>query len=493
MKTIKSLILGSAAGLLAMGGAQAADLPVKAKAVEYVRICSLYGAGFYYIPGTDTCIKLGGYVRVDLAVNGGDYNPGLSGPIGAQNRLSNYYTSRARTDVTIDTRTATEYGVVRTYSDLVFSWTSGSYTSAANGGTTFSETGASQNGIGQATLGMYHAFIQFAGFTLGRTYSIFDTPWQSYPAGGPDTIPGGSNNVTGVNQLTYTADFGQGVSGSVSLEDTTAQLTSNVLNLGAPTAATLVTGSYGTNDIGGTRMPDILGQVRVDQAWGLFQLSAALHNNHAAYYGATEASGHPNDKLGFAIQGGLSIKNIPTGPGDTINLNAVYTDGASKYNFQSLMPTSYAMYGGTNLPGAYQSIAFAQVADATFTAGTGLETVKTWGIRGGYTHNWSPNWASSIYGGYAQLKYGNTAKTAIQAAYGANINPDFNFSVVGFGTVWTPVKNLAFSGDVNFTWLDQKSTGVINGAAAAVAKPAAVYELKDQMGVSALFRAQRNF
>ena len=69
MKMVKSLILGSAAGLIAMSGAQAADLPVKAKAVEYVRICSLYGAGFYYIPGTDTCIKLGGYLRVDLALN----------------------------------------------------------------------------------------------------------------------------------------------------------------------------------------------------------------------------------------------------------------------------------------------------------------------------------------------------------------------------------------------------------------------------------------
>ena len=65
MKMVKSLILGSAAGILAMSGAQAADLPVKAKAVEYVRICSLYGAGFYYIPGTDTCIKFSGYVRSD--------------------------------------------------------------------------------------------------------------------------------------------------------------------------------------------------------------------------------------------------------------------------------------------------------------------------------------------------------------------------------------------------------------------------------------------
>ena len=74
MKTIKSLILGSTAGLLAVGGAQAADLPVKAKAVEYVRICSLYGAGFFYIPGTDTCIKLGGYLRADLTINGQIYD-----------------------------------------------------------------------------------------------------------------------------------------------------------------------------------------------------------------------------------------------------------------------------------------------------------------------------------------------------------------------------------------------------------------------------------
>ena len=75
MKMVKSLILGSAAGLLAMSGAQAADLPVKAKAVEYVRICSLYGAGFFYIPGTDTCIKLGGYLRIDTTFNGGIYGP----------------------------------------------------------------------------------------------------------------------------------------------------------------------------------------------------------------------------------------------------------------------------------------------------------------------------------------------------------------------------------------------------------------------------------
>ena len=64
MTKIKSLLLGTAAGLLAVGGAQAADMPVKAAPVQYVKICSLYGDGFYYIPGTDTCLKMGGYVRV---------------------------------------------------------------------------------------------------------------------------------------------------------------------------------------------------------------------------------------------------------------------------------------------------------------------------------------------------------------------------------------------------------------------------------------------
>jgi hypothetical protein len=104
MNMTKSLILGSAAALLAMGGAQAADLPLKAKAVEYVRICSLYGAGFYYIPGTDTCIKIGGVLRVDVTFNGSLYDTpamynGGATNVAYHNRTSDYYASRARTTV----------------------------------------------------------------------------------------------------------------------------------------------------------------------------------------------------------------------------------------------------------------------------------------------------------------------------------------------------------------------------------------------------------
>ena len=503
----KSLLLGTAAGLIAVGGAQAADLPVKAKAVEYVKICSLYGAGFYYMPGTDTCIKFGGYVRADMLGNtNSDYGIGQGAPGGANNRLDNYYQSRARMDFTVDTRTATEYGVVRTYADMIFSWDSQA-TTASN---------PSAFSTGSATLGLYHAFIQFAGFTFGRTVSIFDTPWQSYPAGGPDFLPGGSNNVTGVNQVAYTADFGQGITASVALQDLTtaaggqtnlynASITAGGLSgftSASAAGAAFIQGIYGTNDWGGTRTPDIVGQVRVDQAWGLAQFSVAAHELHTAYYGTTEPTGHPDDKWGFAVQGALSIKNIPTGAGDSINLQAVYTDGATRYNFQSLFPQNIYIYGGSGI--AYQSLGFAGMADGVFGTGTGIDTVKTWGFRGGYTHNWSPNWASSIYGAYAQLRYGDTGKALIcanfVAAFGAataTCNPDFNLAVVGGNVVWTPVKNLAFTADLSYVWLDQKYSGTIPAVAAtgnaAVAKPVATYELKDQGNLQLLLRAQRNF
>ena len=147
-----------------------------------------------------------------------------------------------------------------------------------------------------------------------------------------------------MNQATYTAQFGNGVSGSVSVQDPTVQNQTNIWNTSYATSATLIGGSYGTNSFGGTRAPDVIGKIAVDQAWGFAQLSVVGHNNHVSYYGTTEPTGHPDDKWGFAVQGALSIKNIPTGPGDVINMQAIYTDGATKYNFNSLMPTTYAMY-----------------------------------------------------------------------------------------------------------------------------------------------------
>ncbi len=63
---IKSLLLGSAAALAAVSGAQAADAIVAAEPepMEYVRVCDAFGTGYFYIPGTETCLKLSGFIRV---------------------------------------------------------------------------------------------------------------------------------------------------------------------------------------------------------------------------------------------------------------------------------------------------------------------------------------------------------------------------------------------------------------------------------------------
>ncbi|MCK1546953.1 porin [Bradyrhizobium sp. 160] len=514
----KGLLLGSAAALLAVGGAQAADLPVKAKAVEYVKICSLYGAGFYYIPGTDTCIKLGGYLRAEVALNtNADYSGQFTGSGGAHNRLSNYYTMRAREDLNIDTRTATEYGVVRTFFDAVFSWTSGGYTGAGTGltggATAYDAAPAGTVGNGSVSggaLGVYYAFIQFAGFTMGKAVSQFDAPWTGYPGNNFDALVGGGNTVTGVNQFTYTADFGQGITASFSAQDQSAYYQAGNINLGVPgtvlTAATgtgILGGAYGLNDIGGTRSPDLVAMVRVDQAWGLFQASVAAHDNHVGYYGASEVTGHPDDKWGWAAQLALSIKNIPTGAGDVINVQGVYTDGATRYNFQpTANPGTWSSFGSTGLAGAYQSIGFASAPDTVFVTGGQQESIKTWGVRGAYTHNWDPYWNSAIYGAYAQVKFPGGAAAAVCAnffalvatAAGTTCNPDFNIAQLGLITRWTPVKNLTFSADFNWTHLDQKYSGAVGvPLLATVAKPAATYELKDQDSFTLLLRAQRNW
>jgi hypothetical protein len=529
MITARTLILGSAAGLIAASGAQAADLPVKAKAVEYVRICSLYGAGFFYIPGTDTCIKIGGYLRADLTVNGGAHGaPAWNGDLGQQNRYRDYFVGRSRMALTIDTRTATEYGVVRTYGQGDFQF--------QNFGTT-NPSVLTASGVNSALLstagGGYVAveylFIQFAGFTFGKSASAYATPWQGFPGNINSSLLGGQNTDTGVNNIQYTAQFGNGVSGSIGLDDPGVWDRTAVYNLSIPGA--IGANGTGSNAYAGIRAPDIVGNIRVDQAWGLFQLSAAAHEVSGSYNtlgagsapnGLSEISGHPESKWGGAVMAALQIKNLPTGAGDDIKIDASYAKGATKYVIAtSGSSPSFAMFGDSGF--GYQSVGFGATTDGVYfpgAAGTGgIALTTAWGVRGAFNHNWNPNWSTSLFGSYSSVRYdggandnllgaGTTsAKGAYCAAFAAShsgqalagnatgnytCNPDFNVSQLGVVTRWTPVKNLTFSGEVQWFHLDQKMSGS-SVFSAASPKPNALYEFKDQNTVLLQLRAQRNF
>ena len=70
-------------------------MPVKAAPVQYVKICSLYGDGFYYIPGTDTCIKMGGYLRVQAEYNMGGGGVAIGNNTGGEAAQGRYTRDRA--------------------------------------------------------------------------------------------------------------------------------------------------------------------------------------------------------------------------------------------------------------------------------------------------------------------------------------------------------------------------------------------------------------
>ncbi len=155
--------------------------------------------------------------------------------------------------------------------------------------------------------------------------------------------------------------------------------------------------------------------LRVDQAWGLFQLSAAAHDNTVGYYGATELSGHPGDRWGYAVAAALSIKNIPTGPGDTINVQGVYTSGATRYNLNELgQAGGITTYGGnTGTTAGGRTVGFGFAPDTVFGPGGQQQLIQTWGMRGAYTHNWNAYWNSSVFGSYAEVHYPGAAKTLL--------------------------------------------------------------------------------
>lgn len=156
MKMVKNLLIGIVVFLIAIAGARAADLPVKAKPVQYAKICRLYGAGFYGIPGSDMCLKMGGWVRFEIGEN---YNGNfLFNPItnNLQDRSTNDMVWRSRGYITVDARNRSEYGTIRSYIAIGLSTNSVGLDTAAN---TFSSN---------------RAFIQWAGFTAGLARSFFD-------------------------------------------------------------------------------------------------------------------------------------------------------------------------------------------------------------------------------------------------------------------------------------------------------------------------------
>ncbi len=195
---IKSLLLGSAAALAVVSGAQAADAIVAAEpeAVEYVKVCDAYGTGYFYIPGTETCLKVAGYIRFDVGFGFGD---------AYDNNGGQDWADHTRAELSFDSKSDTEYGTLTGRIAL-----QGNY----NGATipTSGITGGASTTIGSAgnSVIIDEAYLDIAGFRAGK----FASWWDNDFTGESDKM---SNN-TNFNAVRYTYDAGDFYAG-VALEE----------------------------------------------------------------------------------------------------------------------------------------------------------------------------------------------------------------------------------------------------------------------------------
>src|SRR5262245_20814586 len=491
MKMLKSLFLGSAAGLVVVSGTQAADMPVKAKPVEYVRICDLYGAGFFYIPGTEICLKIGGYVRADYGWNvTGARTPHYSGGAGAQDRTVNPYSTRHRAHFNFDSRTQTAYGTLRTYVAVH----------------------VDNENIGTVTVNPSRAFIQWAGFTFGHTKSFTDTPGTLSDDTFKSLFQGQAQSDTGANgtnQIAYTWELGNGMTLNIGADERRTKALANL-----STAGLIMVGANPGTAFGPYQHPTPWVNFAVNQAWGRFGVSAIFNKVNATYYTATgfgcpvgAQTGttqciYPDDKWGWAVLSGIDIKAPWIAAGDHFGGSINYGQGAAAYS------------GGSNLPspslfGAGNQVALGVITDAVYINGSQFQLTTAWSATAGYEHFWLPNLSTTWYGQYAQVRYsdavinsrlfcngiaGVTGAQTIVIPGTASCDPGFNYWAVGTHTDWYPVAGFRLAVDVQYVRIETAFEGqpiTLNKTQGA--RPTGTYLATDQGILGVVFRAQRAF
>lgn len=450
MKSFVSALGMATAAFAVVTGAGAADLPSRKSApVEYVRICTAYGAGFFYIPGTDSCLRLSGRVRAEYTV-GDSYG----------NAYDSYGT-RARGRLNVDVRTQTAYGTLRTFFRYELTNSSNMYNGAIGGNQGFIVPGAARTSQTSTASNLDLAFVQFGPITAGRAQSFFDFYANDLGFSALRT------SDSRLNLLAYTATFGSGFSATISLEDRTtgtgardsfAVTTTSIANARVRTnadgTATLTTLDFGrTVPIGGQDFPDIVASLRVDQGWGSAQLSGAFRQNRVTALTYTQPGQDPSvvagtrggDDYGWAIQGGVKVNLPMLAAGDYLWLQAAYADGA----------LGYIGYGGTAGIGRLPQIS---AADIGFDPLTGQVKNSTgFSLVAGLRHFWMPILRSELYGSYSEL---NLAHSARAAFYGDNavvrsLNP--KELIVAGNLIWSPVSGLDLGVEVVYSRVEYKS------------------------------------
>jgi hypothetical protein len=485
---VKNQVLGIAVAVVAAAEAQATEISAKALPAQHVRICTLYGDGYYYIPGTDTCLRMSGYVRTDYGWNANNVQvPQTTGSAGAQDRTVSQFQTRHRALLQMDARASTLYGTLRTVGRFYLS-----------------NQGQSD------TSGVTRAFIQWAGFTIGRAPSSsyvygFSESWQHITQQ-QNQPPSGEG---GVNQVAYSLDLGNSFMVSLGADEAQIKPIANLSSGGA-----LSVGSEAVNAYAGQRWPDVHLDLKTAQGWGRVNASAIVHNVSAAYYSAQTSAGglaagrplvcaapaqagttqcdHPSDKLGWTIVSGGEINLPQLGRTDRIGFFALYAQG--KVGGQAL--TSQALFGPGN------RLAVGWMLDGVYVNGSRIELTTAWATGLGYEHAWSPVLRTSIFGAYEQIHFNSTARTYFCGFNGASAiasitltncnSPNWSFFQGTVSARWAPVPHFEMVAEAWYVKVFSAFTGTaMLNTAATGARPTAQYTITDQSTWGIAFRVVR--
>ncbi|MFZ2106613.1 MAG: porin [Roseiarcus sp.] len=470
MTLMKSLLLGSAAGIVGIASAQAADLPTRkgAPAAEYVRICSISVNGTpvvgWTLPGSDTCFKLTGYVTGQIG--GGNikdgqllaYGPGASiplsnglGPIlvptGMQvttpTRGLEAAGSTGRPDFGWNTRlnfgfdavSNTAYGPLTAHAEMQFENSNGFGNDVSNP-------------LGGSAAYLNLAYVTWAGITAGKAPSFY-----SFTGGGAGWYNFFSPDQQGFNQpdlLAYTAAFGGGFSATIA-----AQSPGSNGGSGGGTDQNGVSGNQYDGlgrgfdyQYNGQSIPDFVANLKVVQGWGSAQISGVGH-----YVDVTGFNGLEQRVEGWGIDAGVSF-NIPQfGVGDKFLVTGTYTQNAAWY---SGFPD--AMFGELGaVSGNGQQMAIADTYENP--SGNSFARPDMWTVSAEFDHHFSPQFVGSLEGSYGQVRWQNTDFSSVVS--------NSNSWLAGVVAHWFPMGNSSLDFEFETLYMNsqtQTPNGFIAGA-----------------------------
>ncbi|CDX41591.1 Porin omp2b [Mesorhizobium sp. SOD10] len=315
---IKSLLLGSAAALVAVSGARAADAVTVAEPepAEYVKICDVYGAGYFYIPGTETCLRIGGYVRYDIGAGDIGSFDGALATDHEDGSTNDTWNKNARFTLKTWTGQETELGTLKTYTETRINF-GNTRTSGLSTGTYYDPADGLFHGIagpGATNKGitLNFAWVQLGGLRVGKDESAFDT-FIGY-AGNviQDTIvPYGGFDT---NVVQYYFDAGNGFSAVVSLEE-----------------------GYGPFTID-SYVPHVVGGLKWTQGWGAITGVVAYDSNYEEFAGKVRLDVNVNDALSLFIMAGY-------GSDDNLSDDSWFIRGHGRGMYK-LWGGNWAVWGG---------------------------------------------------------------------------------------------------------------------------------------------------